>query len=153
MLRCLNAAQRTLYKDCYRYLADGSSVQRYLCRNCCFWFSETRKPYIGTYTKSNSDAHQKAAKLLVEAHKQTEKQEAGATWQPEIKGKIIDFLWHLKKEGYSKKTIEVYGERLSQLAKSCNVLNPEEVKKFIAEKETWNSINCGRSRKTHPIRL
>ncbi|MEM1540698.1 MAG: site-specific integrase [Candidatus Bathyarchaeia archaeon] len=38
-----------------------------------------------------------------------------------------------------KKTIEVYGKRLFQLAKSCNIFNPEEVKEFIAERETWNN--------------
>jgi hypothetical protein len=26
-----------------------------------------------------------------------------------------------------------------QLARSCDILNPEEVKEFIANKETWNS--------------
>ncbi|MGC8896566.1 MAG: tyrosine-type recombinase/integrase [Candidatus Bathyarchaeia archaeon] len=139
MLCCPQCGSKLLYKDGLRYLADGSSVQRYLCRNCSYRFSETRKPYNGSATKSECDAHQKAAKLLVEAQKQTEKQEAGATEKAEIKGKIVEFLWHLRKEGYSKKTIEVYGKRLSQLAKSCNILDPEEVKEFIAERETWNN--------------
>lgn len=65
---------------------------------------------------------------------------AGATKEKVgAKGRIIGFLWHLKKEGYSKKTIEVYNKRLLQLAKSCDILNPDRVKEVIANKETWNN--------------
>jgi integrase len=76
---------------------------------------------------------------LAEEKTISEKWAAGATEKAETKGKIVEFLWHLKKEGYSQKTIDVYGKRLLQLARSCDILNPEEVKEFIANKETWNS--------------
>jgi integrase len=68
-----------------------------------------------------------------------EKRAAGATENADVKGKIVEFLWHLKKEGYSQKTISVYGKRLLQLARNCYILDPEEVKEFVANRETWNS--------------
>jgi transposase-like protein len=73
MLCCPQCGSRLLYKDGLRCLADGSSIQRYLCRNCGYRFSETGKSNIALHTKSESDAHQKAAKLLVEAEKAIEK--------------------------------------------------------------------------------
>lgn len=77
---------------------------------------------------------------LAEADGKTTGGHAGATEQTaDIKGKIVGFLWHLKKEGYSQKTIEVYGKRLLQLARNCNILNSEEVKELIANKGTWNN--------------
>ncbi|MEM3628284.1 MAG: hypothetical protein QXE06_02835 [Candidatus Bathyarchaeia archaeon] len=107
MLRCPQCGSTLLYKDGLRYLADSSSIQRYLCRNCGYRFSETRKPYINTYTKGECDAHQKAARLLVEAQGQTEKQEAGATEtvKPPPNASILEYAWWLKKQGYSESTI------------------------------------------------
>ncbi|MEM3549964.1 MAG: hypothetical protein QXN87_02710 [Candidatus Bathyarchaeia archaeon] len=33
-VKCPKCGSERLYKDCLRYLADGSSVQRWLCRTC-----------------------------------------------------------------------------------------------------------------------
>ncbi|MEM3881675.1 MAG: hypothetical protein QXD19_08025 [Candidatus Bathyarchaeia archaeon] len=43
---------------------------------------------------------------MVEAQRQNEKQEAGATEKLEAKSAIINFAWKLKKEGYSEATIK-----------------------------------------------
>jgi hypothetical protein len=40
---CPECGSRLLYKDGLRYLRDGSSLQRWLCRKCGYRFSE-RKP-------------------------------------------------------------------------------------------------------------
>lgn len=66
-------------------------------------------------------------------------QREGTTPIAGIKGKIVEFLWHLKKEAYSPKAIEVYSKRLQQLAENCDISNPEKVKEFIANRETWNN--------------
>ncbi|MEM3697407.1 MAG: hypothetical protein QXQ94_07915, partial [Candidatus Bathyarchaeia archaeon] len=128
-----------LYKDGLRYLADGSSVQRYLCRNCSYRFSETRKPYINTYTKGECDAHQKAARLLVEAQGQTEKREAGATETGfDVKGKILEFAWFLKKQGYSEETIRLHVSALRTLhERGADLYNPESVKEVVAQQK-WS---------------
>ncbi|MGB9778909.1 MAG: IS1/IS1595 family N-terminal zinc-binding domain-containing protein, partial [Candidatus Bathyarchaeales archaeon] len=36
---CPSCGSNRLYKDGLRYLSDGSSVQRWLCRNCGYRFS------------------------------------------------------------------------------------------------------------------
>jgi len=66
-------------------------------------------------------------------------QREGTTQTTGIKGKIIEFLWHLKKEAYSRGTIEIYSKRLRELADGCDVSNPESVKEFVASKQTWNN--------------
>lgn len=40
----------------------------------------------------------------------------------------------MKKEAYADSTIEATGKRLRQLARNCNLANPESVKGFIAQK-------------------
>jgi len=135
MLCCPQCGSRLLYKDGLRYLADGSGIQRYLCRKCGYRFSETRKSNTALHTKSESDAHQKAAKLLVEAEKTIEKREAGATEktrETELQGKIVEFLWWMKKQGYKETTIEGRGKRLQVLVKlGANLLDPESVKQVL----------------------
>ncbi|MEM3728785.1 MAG: tyrosine-type recombinase/integrase [Candidatus Bathyarchaeia archaeon] len=141
MLCCPQCGSTLLYKDGLRYLADSSSIQRYLCRNCGYRFSETRKPYNGSITKSECDAHQKAAKLLVEAQGQTEKQEAGATKlsQMDVKGKVLEFLWWTQKQGLAYETIRGYHSCLRALMnKGANLLDPESVKEILAVEKRWS---------------
>lgn len=56
----------------------------------------------------------------------------------DAKGKILEFKWWLKKQGYSEQTIILYGQTISQLV-SCgaNILEPEAVKEAIAQQE-WS---------------
>jgi len=42
VLCCPECGSRLLYRDGIRYLADGSQVQRWLCRNCGYRFSEPK---------------------------------------------------------------------------------------------------------------
>jgi transposase-like protein len=39
---CPECGSTRLYKDGLRYLADGQTIQRWLCRSCGYRFSETR---------------------------------------------------------------------------------------------------------------
>jgi integrase len=68
----------------------------------------------------------------------TSKQAAGAT-SAEIKGKIIEYAWWMKKQGYARTTIIVYSNILEVLAKrGANILDPENVKDIIARQE-WSA--------------
>lgn len=74
---------------------------------------------------------------------------AGATklTEAEIKGKIIQFAWKLKKEGYAESTIKTYVGAIETLVrKGTIILDPEDVKDIIAkqnwsEKSKFNYVN------------
>lgn len=54
----------------------------------------------------------------------------------DIKGKIVELSWKLKKEGYKDTTIKSYNVILQSLArKGANLLDPESVKEIIANME------------------
>ncbi|MEM2805617.1 MAG: site-specific integrase [Candidatus Bathyarchaeia archaeon] len=76
----------------------------------------------------------------MEAQKQTEKQEAGATEkanEADLYGKIVEFLWWMKKQGYKETTIIGKGSRLKRLvALGANLLDPESVKEVLAS-QNW----------------
>jgi len=74
-------------------------------------------------------------KNLVEVETRIEKQAAGATTQAEVKGKIIDFVWWMKKQGYKPTTITTYSRNINTLITlGANVLyDPESVKETLAK--------------------
>ena len=53
-------------------------------------------------------------------------------------GQIVNFLWHLKKNGYSDATIKTRVKILKLMQKKgVNLLDSEAVKLFIAQRESW----------------
>ena len=67
-------------------------------------------------------------------------QREGTAQTADVKGKLIEFAWHLKKNAKKPSTIQVYGVWLNTLLKHGAVLtDPESVKEIIALQEHWTS--------------
>ena len=145
---CPQCGSSRLYRDGFRYLADGSSVQRWLCRNCAYRFSE--KPLqreselsINTTAALTSNcqifAPAKEAKNL--EHATETKTVAGefAKTKPlpaEAKGAIAKFQAFLEREGYASNS--AYPNYLSTLVRrGANLTDPEDIKEKVA-KQNWN---------------
>jgi len=76
---------------------------------------------------------------LAKVEPQLEKAGAGAT-SAEVKGKIIEYLWWMKKEGFAESTITRRVRLLKTLSKrAADLLDPESVKLTIARQERWNT--------------
>ncbi|MEM2518515.1 MAG: site-specific integrase, partial [Candidatus Bathyarchaeia archaeon] len=57
----------------------------------------------------------------------------------EIHGKLLEFLWWMKKQGYRESTVLSRGQRLRRLVNlGADLLNPESVKEIIAKQENWS---------------
>ncbi|MGC8999178.1 MAG: IS1/IS1595 family N-terminal zinc-binding domain-containing protein, partial [Candidatus Bathyarchaeia archaeon] len=41
-LKCPQCGSKRLYRDGLRYLSDGSTVQRWLCRECTYRFTDPK---------------------------------------------------------------------------------------------------------------
>ena len=159
---CPECGSAKTWKDGIRETRLGP-VQRWICRSCGYRFSDPKFNGLGTskslqtvYTKplkskptihssrrvSSESQGRGASALLTGGHclakVETRKQEraAGAT-KPDKAiniGKLIDFAWHLKKEGASKDTIITYSSLLRKLVKlGANILDPESVKTVLAK--------------------
>ena len=136
---CPECGSKRIWKDGKRYLPGGLAVQRYYCRDCGFRFSlRNGKSKIKRRAYYSVDAHQEALFLVEEA--EAESRAAGATQKPnEIKGKVIEFLWWMKKQGYSESSIKSRSEILKRLMRlGANLLDPESVKECIAKQKRWS---------------
>ena len=171
-LACPECGSQKLYKDGLRYLTDGSNIQRYLCRECGNRFSSPRHEPLQKTSKQNLKSDiaynvncqvcvsegeaknlvSKAVTALAELNGKTESGHAGATEKAtvDIYGKILEFLWHLKKQGCAETTIKDYGCKLKYLAKQTSLLEPEAVKGFLAKasmnetsKHNYVAVLCG----------
>ncbi len=81
-------------------------------------------------------------KNLVEVETRTEKRAAGATElsQAEMKGKLVEYLWFLKKRGYTKSTVKTKVQTLKRLVRmGVNLLSPESVKDVLAAQDEWSN--------------
>lgn len=139
--KCPECSSTQVWKDGLRKTIHGD-IQRYLCRNCGFRFSE-RSGQSFYRSSGRGSACQIGAKPqpgLVENLVTVEPPKeglAGAT--ADIKGKLVGFAWYLKKEGYQESTIRTWTKTLRQLIKlGANLLDSDSVKDVIANRETWS---------------
>jgi hypothetical protein len=151
-----------LYRDGVRYLADGSTVQRWLCRDCGYRFTRTSCNSRDSSQRverihrqalnrcsalpNNRQAGIAQTKVMALAEVETRQEKAAGATQQDPKGAIVGFMWTLKQRGYRESTIQTASRQLTILAKrGANITNPESVKDTIA-KQTWNH-----TRKAHVV--
>ena len=147
-------------------------VQRWICRDCGYRFSNPQ-PYKSTNVsnvpntpkepmdpfandkslKQHTASRQVCAEGIdlaaLESRKEVGQWEATEkTEKADMKGKIVEFLWYMKKQGYDEDTISMYGELLGVLLKrGAQIFNSENVKETIAVQDTW-----GPSRKSNAVK-
>jgi len=158
-LACPECGSQRLYRDGLRYPRSngGDPVQRWLCRDCGYRFSlnGSQRPLQkasrwSINSASNISCSRQVCELLTEGSKnlaavnttqQNQSQAAGATTQLDeatIKGKLIEFTWWLKKEGYAESTIHMRSRNLRRLVKlGANLHDPESIKEIIANQSSW----------------
>jgi len=159
IIACPECGSSKLFKDGFRYLYDGTPIQRLLCRDCGYRFTveksrgQWEKPLQKTSKQSLNNgsglysnrqvcvALTRGAKNLaeVETRKQEKPTREGTTETADVKGKLVDFLWHLKKQGRADDTIRTRKYMLGTLVKfGANLFNPESVRDTIARYPKWN---------------
>ncbi|MEM3463953.1 MAG: tyrosine-type recombinase/integrase [Candidatus Bathyarchaeia archaeon] len=160
-MHCPQCGSQKLFRDGLRYLADGTSVQRWLCKECGYRFSDPNRkkrrqwknppfslnpPNSLDYNcrgnnepcRGDSTALGRAVQTLATVEKQNEKQDAGATVEYNATSEIINFMLWLKRRGYSESTVKSRGKHLRRLVKlGADLRDPETVKEVLA-KQRWS---------------
>ncbi|MDH5461352.1 MAG: tyrosine-type recombinase/integrase [Candidatus Bathyarchaeota archaeon] len=163
-IECPECGSEKTWKDGFRYVKTETEelpIQRYVCRSCGRRFSETiptwvkveipgqvlkllhsRRNHLRAFLPYNCNSQvcvsDKEMKNL-SRQRTRKKRAAGATTKADIKGRIIEYLWYLKKQGYAESTVKTRTRLLKQLVNEGAVLrDPEQVKEVIAAHENWS---------------
>jgi len=135
-VKCPSCKSFKVWKDGLRKIANGD-VQRYICRDCGFRFSKSknRPSSIGSICQIGAKPQPRLVENLVTVEPPKERL-AGAT-KLDAKGKIVEYIWWLKKQGYAETTIKIYTNAIQVLKKrGANIFDSESVKETIA-KQKW----------------
>jgi len=134
-MMCPECGSIRLYKDGMRYLSNGKPLQRYICRDCSYRFSEHLKTSTSKF-KVNQICAIKAKNL----EPITENENESVVGESLLYHKIEEHEWWLKKNGRSEVTIETRVKMLKTLVKrGANLYDPESVKDTIAKQNTWGN--------------
>lgn len=147
---CPECGSKKVWRAGLRYLVEGKTVQRWLCRECGYRFSEKKSQDLSSnplktlkepfkkllnssYNINNGrqvcEALTRGTKnLIATEHKQTVAGEKSTQ-----QGKIIEYAWKLKKRNLSDNTIKIRTYQLNQLAnKGANLNDPDSVETILA---------------------
>ena len=151
-IACPECGSKKVWRDGVRYTKQGE-IQRYICRSCGHRFSETRVRKRSNLKMSNSIYRQvcapaegaknlaKAVLALREKTEDVERWAAGATAkasEAEVREKLFEFAWWMKKQGYAEETIRCNVSALRVLAsRGADLSSPESVKEVIS-RQKWS---------------
>jgi integrase len=145
--QCPEGSSLRLYRDGLRYLSGSENVQRWLCRDCGYRFSEKQVEPLQETSKQSIIGHSaivsnyRLSAILQQAKKlDTTETKTIAGESPRLtqaKGLVTQFMAYMEKEGYSEET--QYPAIIKRLAKiGANLLDPENVKEVIGKQKMKN---------------
>lgn len=143
-LQCPECTSQKVWKDGTRHTTHGG-VQRYLCCSCGFRFSSRSDKNVLLSVSPLCSSSRVCASLaegtknLARVESRNKKRVAGTTkLAGDVKSKLFEFAWYMKKEGLKDSTIEPRMRLLAVLVKrGVNLQDSESVKEGIARQETW----------------
>jgi integrase/ribosomal protein L37AE/L43A len=162
---CPQCKSKRVWRDAKRYTQLGFEIQRWSCRDCGLRFSDpndvqkARKAATSIETVDTKPLKSKGDKVFTRQICVTETKNLAAepktievlrrneNGNADVKGKIVEYLWYMKKQGYAEATSQTYADTLEMLArKGANLNDPESVKEVIAKQ------NCGKGRKWNIVK-
>ena len=132
MPSCPECSSKKIWKAGNRYV-DNLKVQRFLCRDCGFRFTDpefTRKSVLNKNQQSGSC--QICVPLTKEAKNLAAEQQKEVLQETKTKGTLVNFSWHLKINGRSEATVKTYTRLLKVIDKEGNLNDTTSVKSVIA---------------------
>jgi integrase len=146
-VQCPQCGSKRFYKDGLGYRADGSVVQRYLCRDCGLRFRpNSMGRQILKIKRDNNSVCQvcvslaRGAKNLAAAVQPEKPAAETAQTEKDFKSLLVQYSWWMQKQGYAFETIRLNTGALRNLiSRGADLFNPETVKEVLAKEQRWGS--------------
>lgn len=139
-IRCPECGSKKLYRAGLRDTVDGTSIQRWQCRNCGYRFSEHSLRQCLNDTLQIIDGCQLGVLKKAKKLESTAETKTAGEQKNSLEGQILQYLVYLKNQGYADGTIEQKDGILRKLAKlGANLTDPETIKEAIASTDSSES--------------
>jgi len=144
---CPQCGSTKLWRDGLRYSPFGDRIQRWLCRNCGFRFSDSddieralsafeRVERVDTEAVKGRGDKALECQICVEETKNlatTESKTVAGEIGKQQQGTILDYAWKLKKRGLAESTIRNRTRALTRLVEmGADLSNPDTVETILA---------------------
>ncbi len=152
---CPQCGSKKIWRDGSRYSIFGDKIQRWLCRDCGFLFSDAEDlqkaknaiesvETIDTKSLKTPNGTVTTSQLCVMETKNLAAEQQTTQFprrnDPESRGKIIEHGFWMQKEGYAESTISRRIRLLGTLVnKGATLQDPESVKETIAKQQNWTT--------------
>jgi integrase len=153
-LSCPRCRSRRLWRAGVRHSNFGDEIQRWLCRDCRFrfsdpenvqraWSSIERFETVDRQSLKSGDDIVSNSQICVTETKNlaAEQQKTEVLRRNDLstaKGKIVEYQFWMMKQGYAKTTIEARGRIMNRLVRlGANLYDPEQIKEIIAQ-QPWS---------------
>jgi integrase/predicted RNA-binding Zn-ribbon protein involved in translation (DUF1610 family) len=167
---CPQCGSRKLWRDGLRYSLFGEKIQRWFCRNCGFRFSDSDDVQRGLSTserlqrvdtkslKAKGDILSNCQICVTKAEgtknlaAEIQKIETPRRSEIDIKGKLLEYVFWMQKQGYDKETIRGSENCLrALLSENANLLDSESVKEVLAKDSLKKTPRWGQNRRRNII--
>jgi len=139
---CPQCNSAKLWKDGLRSPMFGDPIQRWLCRDCGYRFSDPEDverawnafehvERLESKTLKSDVGISSARQICVSETKNLVAEQETVLEVPQrtevnLKGAIVDFLWQLKRKNYAEDTLSSYGYNLQELIElGVNLFDPQ----------------------------
>lgn len=144
VVQCPQCGSKRVFRNGHRNTEDGEDIQRWLCRDCSFRFSDkVAKSKVLNIRGPENRSNQLCA-ILEEAKKLDSTTEnktvVGETTntQSNPETDIMAHIWWMKKQGYKTITIEGRNRKLHRFVTlGADLNNPETIKEILANQTKW----------------
>jgi transposase-like protein len=152
---CPKCGSKKLWRDGNTYTIFDDKIQRWLCRDCAYRFSDRNDlenakkaleivETVETQSlKSKPDIVEASQICVTETKNLAAEQQTTQVLRRNdpatVKGKIVEYEFWLLKQGYAKSTIEGRIKVMKRLIKlQADLADPESIKEVIT-KQTWSN--------------
>jgi hypothetical protein len=155
---CPKCGSKKVWRSSKRYTKLGDEIQRWYCCDCGRSFSDpqdlkkaqhTRLSWIESKSLKTPNDIVISRQICVEETKnlaaETQKnrflrrnETTHLQTSANVPEKVVNYLLWLKKQGYAETTIFNRVKIIKFLAKNTNLEDPEAIKEFIANRQSWS---------------
>jgi integrase len=138
VLLCPECGCERVYRDGLRYLSNGETAQRFLCRSCGYRFTDPAAKTLKVFQDNRGTVQLCVVKEAKKLDTTAISKIAAGIESQEIKGNLTVYIAKASQRGLAEATIKHNLDTIAWLAKTTDLNDPVKVWLKIDNQKTWS---------------